>query len=167
MVKVNHSLVTGVRDMTVDDLPDIVIIETEAHSHPWRMTHFASSLASSHQCIVVEGESNILAYAITSTAAGEAELLNLTVNPKYHKQGIGRALLGGLYQSFSESIERFFLEVRESNEAAIHLYQVEGFNEVGRRPGYYPGTEEREAAIIMAKELLNDEAGLFSMFRRR
>ena len=47
-----------------------------------------------------------------------------------------------------------FLEVRPSNPGAIALYHDEGFNEIGRRPRYYPATQGREDAIVMAIELL-------------
>ena len=49
--------------------------------------------------------------------------------------------------------QRVFLEVRPSNPAAIALYHREGFNEIGRRPRYYPAKDGREDAIVMAKEL--------------
>ena len=50
--------------------------------------------------------------------------------------------------------DRIFLEVRPSNPAAIALYHDEGFNEIGRRPNYYPAKKGREDAIVMARELL-------------
>ena len=50
--------------------------------------------------------------------------------------------------------ERVFLEVRPSNTGAIALYHDEGFNEIGRRPRYYPAKDGREDAIVMAMELL-------------
>jgi [ribosomal protein S18]-alanine N-acetyltransferase len=50
-----------------------------------------------------------------------------------------------------------FLEVRPSNPQAIALYFDEGFNEIGRRPRYYPAHVGREDAIVMAIELLGDD----------
>ena len=48
-----------------------------------------------------------------------------------------------------------FLEVRPSNTHAIALYHGIGFNEIGRRPRYYPAAKGlREDAIVMAMELL-------------
>lgn len=52
--------------------------------------------------------------------------------------------------------ERIFLEVRPSNPRAIQLYHSLGFNEIGRRPNYYPATRGREDAIVMALELFAD-----------
>ena len=43
-----------------------------------------------------------------------------------------------------------FLEFRAGNEAALHLYLKAGFQEVGRRSGYY---ENGDAAILMSREL--------------
>ena len=53
---------------------------------------------------------------------------------------------------------RVFLEVRPSNPRAIELYDRNGFNEIGRRPRYYPAANNgREDAIVMAMELLGDD----------
>jgi [ribosomal protein S18]-alanine N-acetyltransferase len=40
-----------------------------------------------------------------------------------------------------------FLEVRESNRAALELYKSSGFQAISRRPGYYEFPPE--AAIVM------------------
>ena len=53
--------------------------------------------------------------------------------------------------------ERVFLEVRPSNIGAIALYFDMGFNEIGRRPRYYPASDGREDALVMAIELLPPE----------
>jgi ribosomal-protein-alanine N-acetyltransferase len=49
-----------------------------------------------------------------------------------------------------------FLEVRPSNTPALALYHSEGFNEIGRRPRYYPAAQGREDAV-MAIELVGDD----------
>ena len=141
------------RALTACDINNIVLVEQAAHSHPWSRAHFESSLLSSHQCLALVLDSAIIAYAITSTAADEAELLNITVAPQYQRQGIGQCLLGHISQSFNATIQTLFLEVRASNQPAIQLYHKLGFNEVGQRPQYYPSANGREDALIMAKLL--------------
>ncbi len=54
---------------------------------------------------------------------------------------------------------RVFLEVRPSNAAAVALYHSEGFNEIGRRPRYYPAQNGREDALVMAMELAFEGMG--------
>jgi ribosomal-protein-alanine N-acetyltransferase len=39
------------------------------------------------------------------------------------------------------------------------MYERAGFNEIGRRPGYYPARRGREDAIVMAMELLPPPTG--------
>ena len=148
--------------MGLNDLPAVLSIEQQCHHHPWKRNHFISSIESSHQCNVVKEAQNIVAYAITSTAADEAELLNITIAKSYQQQGLGKRLLKYICQSFEPSIGTLFLEVRESNRAAIALYDSLHFNAVGRRVNYYPADTplkktcsiaHREDAIIMAKTL--------------
>lgn len=139
--------------MLACDLEQVLLIEKQCHASPWSKEHFLSSLGSSHACWVLEKDRNIIAYAITSTILGEAELLNISVMPDMQRQGIAQAFLQALFESFDDSIETFFLEVRASNIPAIALYQSLGFNEVGQRPNYYPANNGREDAIIMAKIL--------------
>lgn len=140
--------------MTLKDLPDVLSIESQSHSHPWSEKSFLSSLSSTHHCFLLESDKHIIAYVIASTAADEAELLNITVDKVYRRLGLASVMLDALFTFFDSSIETLFLEVRESNAPAISLYENLGFNAVGHRPNYYPSKKNRrENAIIMAKML--------------
>lgn len=149
------------REMNAGDLHTVFQIENVAQLHPWNQASFQSSLDSSHQCYVLENVASdhndkviIVAYAVISTAADEAELLNITVSPHFQRQGLGHLLLQYLSDSFDKTIASFFLEVRRSNHQAIALYDAHYFNEVGVRANYYPSNNGgREDAIIMAKSL--------------
>ena len=145
------------QEMTMDDLPDVLEIENVCHSHPWKESHFVSSINSSHQCKILKDESHLVGYVITSTAADEAELLNITIAQPYQNKGLGKHLLSYICRCFDATIQTLFLEVRESNQVAIKLYHSLDFNEVGKRSNYYPSAkssqQNREDAIIMAKVL--------------
>jgi ribosomal protein S18 acetylase RimI-like enzyme len=75
---------------------------------------------------------------------GEGELLNLAVEPGFRRMGVGKALVRAFLGEFPGGA---YLEVRESNAAALFLYKSLGFKEVTRRPGYYQSPPE--AAIVM------------------
>jgi ribosomal-protein-alanine N-acetyltransferase len=92
-----------------------------------------------------------LGFSLCRGAADEVELLLIAVRPAARGNGLGRALLT---QAIADSRERrmsqIFLEVRESNAAAIGLYCSSGFSEVGRRKDYYLGAGgARFGAITM------------------
>ena len=107
---------------------------------------------------VLDVEGAIAGYFLMSLAAGEAHVLNICVAPEQQGHGHGRRLLRALIQlARTRGAQRIFLEVRPSNRRAIALYDMEGFNEIGRRPRYYPARDGREDAIVMAMELLPAE----------
>jgi len=81
---------------------------------------------------------------IRSVAPAEHEILNLAVDPAYRRRGIARALIANVVDEMHGA---WFLEVRESNSAAIRLYLCAGFALAGRRSGYYH--DPAEAAIVM------------------
>lgn len=90
------------------------------------------------------------AMIIYRAAADEAEILTLAVHPIARRSGLASALIGLMEKDLREKgIKNIFLEVSVKNAPAIGLYAAAGFNETGRRPGYYDGVD----AIIMSKNI--------------
>ena len=85
--------------------------------------------------------------------------MNLCTAPGHEGRGLGRRMLQAMLRiARGHRAQRVFLEVRPSNPRAIALYERSGFNEIGRRPRYYPAANNgREDAIVMAMELLGDD----------
>lgn len=143
-----------IRPMVVGDLSTIMDIETRVYPFPWTQRIFSDCLRVGYYCRVCQYQGELVAYVIASVGAGEAHILNLCVDPAYQGQGIGRVMLqGALDQLQEDRIESVFLEVRPSNAVAMRLYYKLGFNEIGRRPGYYPALRGREDALIFALSL--------------
>lgn len=145
------------RCMRGEDLDAVMAIEQRAYPFPWTRGIFIDCLASGYSAWVLEHGRQIIGYGLLSVAADEAHVLNVCVDPLVQSRGHGRLLLRALLDSARKHrAQRVFLEVRPSNPKAIALYQSEGFNEIGRRPRYYPAANNgREDAIVMAIELLN------------
>lgn len=146
-VKMSANIVS----MTQAHLDSVYRIEREAHSHPWAesLVRDLSSRMAMHHVMVVNDD--VVGYFYAQNVAGELTLLNIAVCPQQQGQGYGRQLL----QAFLEkgelaNAESAWLEVRESNQKAMHLYQEVGFNEVDRRRNYYPTVSGYEDAIIMS-----------------
>jgi ribosomal-protein-alanine N-acetyltransferase len=75
---------------------------------------------------------------------GERELLNLAVPRLDRRRGIARELVKALLNGSTGTV---FLEVRQSNRAAIGFYKSMEFQEVSLRQNYYDNPPE--AAIVM------------------
>ncbi|MFC5740195.1 ribosomal protein S18-alanine N-acetyltransferase [Dyella tabacisoli] len=146
---------TQVRAMRREDLPAVCAMEADSYDFPWTPGIFSDCLKAGHPCWVLCVDDVIAGYGILSAAADEAHVLNLCIGQAYRGQGLGRHLLRRLLDIARwNGAERVFLEVRPSNPVAKVLYESVGFNEIGRRPNYYPAKQGREDAIVMALELL-------------
>src|SRR5690606_33728491 len=138
------------RPMREDDLDAVLAIERRAYAFPWTQGIFRDCLRAGYPGWVLEQGGAIIAYGVLSVAADEAHVLNLCTAPEQQGRGHGRSLLRALVrQARALGARRLFLEVRPSNPRAVALYHDEGFNEIGRRPRYYPAHQGREDAIVM------------------
>ena len=143
------------RPMQPDDLEAVAAIELAAYPFPWTHGIFSDCLKAGYDCWVLARPGEIIGYGILSAAAREAHILNVCVAPSEQRKGYGRRIVLRLIDLARwHRAERVFLEVRPSNPRAITLYDAMGFNEIGRRPNYYPAKRSREDAIVMAMELL-------------
>ncbi|MGY0505540.1 ribosomal protein S18-alanine N-acetyltransferase [Luteimonas sp. e5] len=145
------------RRMREEDIDAVIAIEHRAYPWPWTAGNFRDCLRAGYPMWVLEDHGGLVGYAVASVMLDEAHLLNICIDPARQSQGEGRRLLRAMRRIVhGQGARRMFLEVRPSNPHAIALYQDEGFNEIGRRPRYYPAAHgQREDALVMAMELLD------------
>ena len=143
------------RPLAEGDLREVAALERASHAAPWTAGNFMDALAAGYGMTVGVADDAIIAYGVLLFAPGEAQILNLTVAPEARRLGLGRTLLRRfLADARARGAAQCFLEVRESNVAAIELYAGEGFAPVARRIGYYPASgDAREDALVMRKSL--------------
>ena len=142
----------NIRPMEITDVEYICNIEQQVTPHPWRESQFVDSHAK-HSCLVLVYEGSVIGYAIYHIVVGEAEILNIAIDSNFQGKGYGRQLLEHIITVVTQQAERFFLEVRASNDTAIQLYESVGFVEVCLRRNYYQMASGSEDAILMAMEL--------------
>ncbi|HWV14971.1 MAG TPA: ribosomal protein S18-alanine N-acetyltransferase [Cellvibrio sp.] len=143
----------SLRLLQVDDIANVMLLEHSAHSHPWRQSSFEDCLSSRQKCWLAEYKNQLLGYVVVTHGGGDAELLNISVSPKFQRRGIGSCLLQHAIETVRGHADMLFLEVRVSNKKAIELYSKEGFFEVGHRKNYYPTVNGHEDALLMAAQL--------------
>jgi ribosomal-protein-alanine N-acetyltransferase len=140
-----------IRPFRLEDIPAVLVLEARAHAFPWSQGNFADALCSGYYMVVLEVEGHLAGYGVVQVILDEGHLLNITIDPTRHGQGLGRLLLRHLLDYAQGCTDTLFLEVRPSNHRAIALYQSMGFNEIGLRRNYYPARNgAREDALLMA-----------------
>lgn len=142
-----------IRKMNAGDVTAIAQIEKDCFSDPWSENSIASELANPLSYWLVADDHGVVAgYVGSQTVLDSSDMMNIAVSADYRRQGIGEMLVNGLVDHLQqENVRALLLEVRVSNAPAIALYKKLGFQQVGRRPGYYHNP--REDALILRKEL--------------
>lgn len=137
------------------DFDTLFEIEQAAHLVPWSIGTLKNNTGERYLNLKLAIEQRTVGFAICQTVLDEATLFNLAIHPNFQGKKLGQSLLEELMlQLQKKGIMTLWLEVRESNQNAIKLYEKLNFNEVDIRKNYYPTPDgKRENAIIMAAYL--------------
>jgi ribosomal-protein-alanine N-acetyltransferase len=130
-----------IRPATASDLPEISDIQESAReSSQWQAEDYLS-----FECRIAQADNRVAGFLVSRGVADkEREILNIAVHPDFRRQHVATELLRA---ELARCPGVHFLEVRESNTAAQHLYQGLGFEVVGARHEYYENPPE--TGIVM------------------
>ena len=118
-------------------------------AEPWTETAMADLLAMPGAYGWLAAGEQPEGFVMARIAADEAEILTLLVLPPYRRTGLARRLLeAALGNAKMQGVEKMYLEVASSNEAAQQLYTKVGFILVGRRKAYYASGAD---ALLLAR----------------
>ncbi len=136
--------------MTIEDAKELENLDQLCFAVPWSEKSFQEEAQNPLATYFVAKEDDkIVGYGGIWNVSGEGQITNIAVHPDMRKKGIASEILKRLISS-SESFEKIFLEVRESNTAAICLYEKYGFKKCGIRKNFYHSPTEN--GIIMIRE---------------
>lgn len=155
------------REMQRADLLEVVRVENSCYDFPWSEKIFTDCHNAGYLCFVIEqnpiAESErdqpafsgrLYGHGILMLGPGEAHILNICVEQSMRRLGVARLLLQHLIETARQhEAKEVFLEVRESNSAAMRLYESEGFNQIAVRSRYYNSNATvsgREDALLYA-----------------
>lgn len=135
------------REAVCEDLKGIYKVELACFKKPWSLGSLYTDICENEIAyyMVAEEEDVIVGYCGIHIIYNEGHIMNVAVMSEYRRQGIGCGLLEMMFTK--TKLPFYTLEVRESNDSAIHLYEKLGFIAFGKRPKYY-GDED---ALIMWK----------------
>lgn len=157
-----------IKEAEESQLLDIVALEEKIFPSAWNEQMIATSMYGTNDTVLVAAEQltvesgqpaveteqlsaepeKVVGYCIFTTPNEDCELFRIAVSPEYRNRGIAKKLMKRMIESCGqENGENIFLEVRESNQAAVSLYESFGFEEISKRKGYY--REPEEDALIM------------------
>lgn len=125
-------------------------LHAECFDPPWDETEMAALLASPGVTgLILDQDGAPTGLALMRAVAGEAEILTIGVRPAARRAGLGARLLDACIASTrDQGCDQLFLEVSARNTAAAALYAQAGFEEIGRRAGYYrDGADARVLAL--------------------
>ena len=136
-------------------LPALAALERIAFSHPASEAKLAEKLALEHNYMLSAlFENEISGFLGVDEIAGEAFVDDLAVFPQFRRRGVASALLARAEAgAILRGCEMIHLECRESNAAALALYEARGYRRVGRRRGFYESP--KEDAVLMTMEIAN------------
>lgn len=143
-----------IRAFTPSDVAAVTAISAEAlEAAKWTESSYREALQwPGIVAMVCSDEGKVTGFILGRQVADEAEILNVAITRARRRGGEGSKLLKTALDQFREHrMKRVFLEVRESNTAAISFYSKHGFTNVGRRVGYYHAPDE--AAVVMELNL--------------
>ena len=133
--------------------------EGECFSTPWALDMIAQEItgAQSRVWCAKTPQKKIVGHIAITFATDTADITTVAVLPQYRRLGIAASLLEKVV-SFCEAngTSTLFLEVRESNAAAIALYEKYQFEKISVRRNYYK--QPTEDAVIYRKEMQNENS---------
>lgn len=129
------------RDMKIEDIPQLLLLEQCLFPYPWNERDFADELLFPDSiCTVLEENDGILTYACARQVPDGFELLKIATRKDAQGKGLAGILLEEVVSLAKESdYPDIFLEVASNNETALAFYRKHGFEVCGIRKGYYPG----------------------------
>lgn len=155
MTKKDEQRATGVNNpsftpLTVQRSAAYFELHKQGQYSPWSLNIFQDCLTKPYFSYSLDEGGRPLGYYIAMQVLDEVTLMDIVVCEEQQGKGLGKMLLQHLVDHCNQhGIQQIWLEVRQSNTAAINLYDNAGFVLVEQRTDYYPSAKGKEDALIM------------------
>lgn len=128
-----------VRSLGVEDAQEMHALETIVYpKDAWSKKQVEEELTSKWGTYLGAYVGEDLVGYVGAKGGVEGDIMTVAVDPTHRGMGIAGALVDRLLLRVrSRGMRKVFLEVRESNFAALRLYESHGFSRIGTVPDYY------------------------------
>ena len=138
------------------ELQAIAMLEDACFHDPWPLDQVVyeskeNPIANLYSATI---EDEVVGYIDFFITFDSASIARICVASEYRRNGIAKALIEKMVEvckKQEEPVENITLEVRESNVAAIELYEKNGFKTITKKKLYYSDGED---AIYMVRCIL-------------
>lgn len=114
----------------------------------WSAQGILDTVALNGHYLAAYIEDTLVGHGGFTAVLDEGYITNIAVCPDFRRKGIAYALTESMKDEAQKLKLSFLtLEVRESNLAAIKLYEKAGFEAVGKRKSFY--SDPKEDAVLM------------------
>jgi ribosomal-protein-alanine N-acetyltransferase len=136
--------------LTPEHLPAVFKIQHEGLSSAWTFENVQNTLENIHSfSFGLFLSDKLVSFCLATLVLDEVNILSVVTHKEYRRQGYASCLLQEVIDlAKQQKIDSFFLEVRESNLAAVRLYEAFGFVKLTERKDYYQNPTEN--ALVMA-----------------
>ena len=133
--------------MTLDDFNNISSILYSDFDDFWQEKTLEDELKNENSYyLVAKINDEIAGFAGLKIILDEADIMNIVTKKIYRNLGVGSAILESLIEFAKQNgIKKLTLEVNETNQYAIKLYEKFKFKKISYRKSYY----NQNTAIIM------------------
>lgn len=142
-----------VRSLRPEDVDAVLAVAAESpEASSWSKTSYQTLFEQDGALLLaIEQGGAIVGFLVGRQAADQAEILNLAVKKDLRYRGFATELLAEALRHFQANrAQSVYLEVRQSNAAAIAFYSRHGFGNTGSRRAYYRNPPE-DAVTMMRK----------------
>lgn len=143
----------SVRPPQLGDARALAEAELECFSDPWPPQFFMSEILADGRFnrLLVDSAGRMVAYLFCAWQYLDLHVLKVATLPEFRRTGLARRLMA-LAEDHAVEMggESLTLEVRESNGAAIAMYEMLEYDRAGISAGYY---QNGESAVVMRKRM--------------
>ncbi len=156
MALAHNNEATELHHAVIADVPVIAALHAATFSRPWGERDIRALLTSIGALSLIASRSAVpVGFLIARAPADAAEVLTIGVDHAHRRLGVARDLLEELHRGLAaRRCRSVFLEVDETNAAAVRLYYGLGYARVGLRRKYYKTANgHRTDALVLRKDL--------------